>query len=269
MILINFNKITIKPSFYNPGIEETLRCISNSRIFCKIDLVQGYYQTRVKESDIPKFGFDLICEHYEFQRMYMGLTNARRTNQRAMINIFGHLPFVKVYLDDLSIYSTNGTDHENLLKEIKKLLKQNNIIINIEKSLFEQEKIAFLGKIIEHNSINIDKSTLKLNILDGIPKTKRRLQSLIGLINWYGPHISDISTKMINITEKLKHKVITWNEQDKLCINKINKEIIESINLYFPNKYDDFDLYTDASEKGIGSTLEQKTNVIGIYLKKL
>lgn len=70
------NKVTTKGCFQNPGIDETLRNLSNSDIFSKIDLVQGYYQIKIREKDIRKTGFNLLGQHYEFCRMPMGLTNA-------------------------------------------------------------------------------------------------------------------------------------------------------------------------------------------------
>lgn len=104
------------------------------------------------------------------------------------MNIFGHLSFAKVYLDDLLIHSENKTVHEIHLPEIKKLLKENSITINLEKSCFRKTKIHFLGKWISAEGIVLDKSILENKAFTESPRSKKHLQSLLGLINWCRPH---------------------------------------------------------------------------------
>jgi putative transposase len=49
--------------------------------------------------------FVIAGRHYEFLRMPFGLVNAPRTFQRVMTSIFADLKYVRVYLDDILIFS--------------------------------------------------------------------------------------------------------------------------------------------------------------------
>ena len=102
------------------------------------------------------------------------------------------------------------------------------------------------------------------------PKTKKALQRILGLINWYRPFIKSLSQKIVSVTDKLKEKGFkTWNENDNCILKGIFQEIKAGLKLYFPKESERFILETDASEVALGAILHQNGKLIGIYSKKL
>ncbi|KRH93767.1 putative LTR transposable element [Pseudoloma neurophilia] len=263
------NEITRQSGYPNPGIDDLLTNLHGMTIFSKIDLKNGYYQIPMAPSDRYKTGFSILGQHYECIRMPMGLKNAPKTFQHAMMNIFGDFEFVKVYLDDLLIHSLSESEHERHLEMVFKRISDNNILINVEKSKFYQDEIDFLGKTINKHGIKLNTSELKMEHLDKVPLTKRQLQSLIGFINWCRPHLPGLSSKIAPLNEKLKDPKIRWTDHDRSLINEIRTDIQKNQNLAFPDPNKNFELFTDASEKGIGAVLKQESNIIGIFSKKL
>lgn len=99
---------------------------------------QGYHQIEVAEESRKFTAFVLPSDHYEYLRIPFGLTNAPRVFQRAMKQILGHLPYIRIFLDDISVFSENEVEHSRHLNEILDILCNNNLIISFEKSSYSK-----------------------------------------------------------------------------------------------------------------------------------
>ena len=64
------NEFTIKNKYPLPRIDDLFY-----KYFSKIDLRSGYFQLKMRESDIPKIAFVTRYGQFEFTVMSFGLTN--------------------------------------------------------------------------------------------------------------------------------------------------------------------------------------------------
>ena len=70
------NQVTIKNKYPLPRINDLFEQLRGAQVFSKIDLRTGYYQLKIRESDIPKTAFTTRYGLYECTVMSFGLTNA-------------------------------------------------------------------------------------------------------------------------------------------------------------------------------------------------
>ncbi|KAG0420195.1 Retrovirus-related Pol polyprotein from transposon opus [Dictyocoela roeselum] len=271
-ILIDYrelNKITVKQGHPLLSIASYLLDLKGSCYFSNIDLNKGYYQIPIKARDIEKTGFSLLNRSYVFLRMPFGLTNAPRTFQFAMTQIFGDLNYVKIYLDDILVHSQTLEDHIKHLRTVLSRIKKHDMSINFEKSNFCQEEIRYLGLVINKNGIRANTSEISaLKIRP--PKTRKQLEKIIGLFNWFRPFVFNLSRKLIPLYDKLKRNndKFTMTESDQKIVDDIINDIKRQETLFHPDINKPFNLKCDASNEGIGAILTQNKNLIGIYSKK-
>ena len=111
--------------------------------------------------------------------------NSGATFQRMMDQIFGHLPYCKVYIDDILIASENHREHRDHLRSVLELLHINGLVIRKDKCVFGASAIDFLGHDISGDGIRPLPS--KVDAVSKFPKptTVKQLQEFLGMINYY------------------------------------------------------------------------------------
>lgn len=111
---------------------------------------------------------------------------------------------------------------------------------------------------------------LKFNDLKPI-KTKKDLQRIIVYINWFRPYIKNLSTKIGQITDRLKNSIIQkkLNHDELKIMGKLFDEIHSQCLLNYPDINKTFEFISDASEEGIGGVLKQENKLLGYFSSKL
>ena len=82
--------------------------------------------------------------------MPFGLTNAPAVFMDLMNRIFQPYldQFVIVFIDDILIYSGSKEDHEEHLRVVLQILRENHLYAKFSKCQFWLDSVAFLGHVI-------------------------------------------------------------------------------------------------------------------------
>ena len=127
------NLITEPDHYAMPNISDLTSSIGTSRVFSKLDLLKGYFQVPVNPEDAPKTAITTPFGTYVFHYSTFGLRNSGATFQRMMDQIFGHLPYCRVYIDDILVASEAHREHREHLQSVLKLLHKNGLVIRRDK----------------------------------------------------------------------------------------------------------------------------------------
>nr|XP_016441816.1 PREDICTED: RNA-directed DNA polymerase homolog [Nicotiana tabacum] len=128
-----------------------------------MDLRKSYYQVRIADRDEPKTTCVTRYGDFEWLVMPFGLTNAPATLCTLMNKLFHPFldQFVVIYLDDIVVYSSNMEDHAEHLRKVFKVLRKNDMCVKREKCSFAQPIVQFLGHIISHGEIRMDRDKVE------------------------------------------------------------------------------------------------------------
>ena len=124
--------------------------LRRARVYSKIDLRTGYYQLRVRKTDIPKTTFRKRYGHFEFTVMPFGLTNAPAAFMDLMNRVFQPYldQFVVVFVDDILIYSQSEWEHEYHLRIVLQLLRDHQLYAKFTNCEFWLTEVRFLGHVV-------------------------------------------------------------------------------------------------------------------------
>lgn len=266
------NKITIKNRYPLPRIDDLCDQLRGATTFSKIDLRSGYHQLRIKPEDISKTAFRTRYGHYEFSVMPFGLTNAPAVFMDLMNRVFKPYldKFVVVFIDDILVFSRSLSEHEEHLRKVLEVLRENQLYAKLKKCEFWLKEVAFLGHIISENGVSVDPEKIKAIMEWPRPTNVPEVRSFMGLAGYYRRFVQDFSKIALPITRLVKKSVkFEWNDKCESAFQELKKRLTSAPVLTLPSETDGFIVYSDASKHGLGCVLMQNEKVIAYASRQL
>ncbi|KAA3466061.1 reverse transcriptase [Gossypium australe] len=226
------NKVTIKNKYLLPRIADMFDQLKGVTVFLKIDLHSGYYQLRVKDSDVPKTAFRTSYRHYEFLVMPFGLTNSPAVFMDLINNIF------KPYLDKFVVCCKNYA--------------RNNYIPNLVNVNFGYGKLVF-SDTVSAEGIRVDPNKISKIVNWNPSKNVSEVRSFLGRFVKGFSIIASLMTRLLQKDVKFE-----WSDKCQQSFDKLKALLAEVPVLVQPELGTEFIIYSDASLNGLGCVLMQK-----------
>ena len=154
----------VKNNYLLPLISDLIDSIGKKRVFTKMDLRWGYNNVRIKEEDEWKAAFSIPEGSFESTVMFFGLTNSPATFQAMINDLLRDLVMeekVAVFIDDVMIAMKTEEEHDEIVEEVLRRLKENDLFVKPEKYVWKVREVGFLGVIIRGDGERMEKEKMQ------------------------------------------------------------------------------------------------------------
>ncbi|XP_058456818.1 uncharacterized protein K02A2.6-like [Malaya genurostris] len=242
-----------------PTFDEIMPYLEGSRFFSKIDLVKAFHQIELTPSSRTITTFVTPNAYYRYKRLMFGMNCSAEVFQREIERVLRGLKGTKVFIDDILVFARTKKDHAARVKSVLSRLELHGLTVNLEKCQIGKPSVIFMGHSLS------EKGILPMNDkVDAIqrfrnPRNVKELRSFMGLVNYVGkfiPNLSTISSPLRNMLHK--HTKFQWTSAEMQSFEKIKRAMSNTQHLAYYSVHNPTTLVTDASEHGLGAVLLQR-----------
>ncbi|XP_018397777.1 PREDICTED: uncharacterized protein K02A2.6-like [Cyphomyrmex costatus] len=164
--------------FLIPTTEDIIGQLSGKSIFTILDLSNGFWQLELdrKSSDLTTFMTPF--GRYRWNRVSFGISSAPEMFQRKMVQIFGDIPGVQIYFDDLAITGLCLAEHDRALTTVLDGARKNGFKFNPKNIQYRQTDVKFMGYHIINGHISPDTKHLDAILKMPRPSSKPEVMRL-------------------------------------------------------------------------------------------
>jgi hypothetical protein len=192
------------------SMKEITECIgdighANSTIFSTLDLTSGFWQMQLEEDSQPLTSLKIPGKgQYQWVTSPMGLLGCPASFQRLMETVLRNISNVLVNIDVL-LHTATHKEHLQVLEKVFERLHQNHLKVNLDKCVFGNREVSYLGFMLTPEGIKPGRNKLQA-IRDAQPPTNiKMVRSFVGLCNFFRTHIKDfaiIAAPLFKVTRK-------------------------------------------------------------------
>ncbi|GMF15997.1 unnamed protein product [Phytophthora fragariaefolia] len=198
------NSATVPAQTPIPRKDVLLNSMTGCTLYSAPDLVDGYYQILMRESDIRLTAVSTPSGMlWEWLVMPQGLSNAPATINRLVTQLFRPLrAFAQTYFDDIFVHSRakNGQTAMDVqmghLRRVFDVMRANKFYANIDKCVFGAEEIKVLGCFVSSAGGRADPEKVKVITAWPTPRSQKDLQKWLGLANYLQKYSAGIKASL-------------------------------------------------------------------------
>ena len=163
--------------------------------------------------------------------------------------------------DDMVIFGADQQDHDANLINLLNVCQKEGLVLNSKKLELQRERVTFFRAEYSTQGMHLDPKKVQGITEMTAPMDKQQLQSFLGMVNYMGTFIPNLShhTELLLAMLK-KDNMFHWKDQQTRSFQQIKTLIAKANNT--PLRYYDRNLpvtvQADTSLRGLGAYLIQK-----------
>ena len=239
-----------------PVLEDVLHELSNSKVFTKVDLSNGYWHVKLSPESSRLTTMQTCFGRYAWLRLPFGLSVSAEIFQRRLLEALSGLTGVVCCADDVIIHGKTTEEHDQNLNSFMKRCIDQGIKLNKNKVQTKMTAITFLGHVISEKGLQTDPEKMKAIVQMPAPTDIKELRQYLGLVNYLSkfiPNMSEVLHPPLNLTKK--NTLWTWSKSQQAAFDKIKLLVKNAPTLGFYNPSKELTVESDASEFGLASVL--------------
>ncbi|XP_042372461.1 uncharacterized protein K02A2.6-like [Plectropomus leopardus] len=253
---LTVNQVSKLEEYPLPRIEDLFATLAGGKLFTKLDMSQAYQQLLLDEDSKEYVTINTHKGLFKYNRLVFGVASSPAIFQRTMDTMLQGIPHVAVYLDDILITGATEAEHLANLEQVLKRFSDAGLRLKRSKCVFLAPSVTYLGHKITAEGLCPVEDKVRAIKEAPSPKCVTELRSFLGMVNYYGKFLPDLS-KVLAPLYKLLHNDTKWQwcEEQEGAFKEV-KELLHSATLlvhFDPDK--DITLSCDASPYGIGAVL--------------
>ena len=261
------SKTLNKDPYMIPRIDDTLDALSGAKLFCTLDLAQGYHQVEMTEESKAKTAFltpHMTPNLWEFDCMPFGITGGPASFQRVMDRLLLGMDhkIALAYLDDIIVFGGNFEEVIDRLARVFERIRHAGLKLKPKKCSFFQKETLYLGHLVSEHGIRCDPKKIEQVKHYPRPTTKRQCLRFAGFANYYNRFIKNFSEKAkplyaLGNRRGKNPKPFVWTDVEEKSFQDLREALISDPVMAFPNADGEWILDTDASGSCMGAVLSQ------------
>lgn len=259
----NLNKVIVRPRYSFPTLDECKAQMCGSKIFSSLDANSGFWMIPLHEESSKLCTFGTPFGRYRFLRLPFGINAAPEIFHAEMVRLFADIKGLLIYMDDFLIHASSVEEHNQILSRVLERAKEVGLRFNKGKSNILKTKIKFIGHYFSENGVEPDDVKIASILQMPVPTNVQELQRFLGMVNYLGQFIENLSAKNKHLRDLLKNDTLwQWGAAQENEFNNLKKEITNAPVLTFYDTQKKLTLSVDASKFAMGAVIMHDKNPI-------
>ena len=268
------NEVTVPEMLMMPDIKSQHDRLSNKRIYGAVDISSYYRLIGLKKECRYLTGFATDEGTFVYNRVPMGVRNACSHAQRILQDALAADPVLGVqganirnYFDDIAWGSNTEEEFLAVLEALMQFGVTHKLKFNAEKSCFGVDSITHVGFVVSKDGVKIDPERTRDIVEMQAPKSTKKVQSVLGVLNFVRNFVPGFSLKAKFLTDRLEkaaakrdEKKFIWSEDDERQFRELKELVVTAPLLSVLDYSAPIFIRCDSSRYGAGAVLFQYDN---------
>jgi hypothetical protein len=163
---------------------------ANSSIFTTLDLTLGFWQMKLEPESQSLTAFTIPSRgQFHWINSPIGVLGCPASFQKLMEQVLRGLQNILIYIDNMLIHTDTHEKHLEALEQVLMRLHQHHLKINLDKCLFGNREVSYLGFTLTPDGIKPGEAKLRAIKSAAPPGDVKAIRSFMGLCNFFQNHI--------------------------------------------------------------------------------